>query len=373
MRKVITVRNILPRICLLALAGVFLAPAARATSVPVGVISYDVTGLGIAQLDIINFTGPNSSVFPDTTFPVTTSLPLSGLSLTISFASGPDEIFGPSYFTLAGDGLSFNGTALSTLSGQPSGLNGAIGATLTGSFSTTSIALNDGTTDTIDSSFSASISDPTGLTDGDFGVINATTTTGGGGTPVVPEPGTWSMVGTGIAALATGKVEILDLMLYMGLGAGAFAIVLGGSWILNALNLYSAALSIGVAVPKSRREFTTLVAGAAGTLLAFLQILDHFLTFLFYLSIVFVPIASIIIIDFFLLRPAAYAGAAINSIKPVETAALIAWAGGACVAVLGSAGYLRLTGIAAVDAMLVSALAYGASRWRPAATISESM
>jgi len=177
----------------------------------------------------------------------------------------------------------------------------------------------------------------------------------------------------GIAALATGKVEILDLMLFMGLGVGAFAIVLGGSWILNALNLYSAVLSIGVAVPQSRREITTLVAGVAGTLVAFLQILDHFLTFLFYLSIVFVPIASIIIVDFFLLRPAAYAGAAINSIKPVETTALIAWAGGACMAVLGSAGYLRLTGIAAVDAMLVSALAYGALRWRPAAAVSEPM
>ncbi|HEY2633912.1 MAG TPA: cytosine permease, partial [Steroidobacteraceae bacterium] len=150
----------------------------------------------------------------------------------------------------------------------------------------------------------------------------------------------------GVAALATGRVEILNLMLFMGLGAGAFAIVLGGSWILNALNLYSVALSIGVAVPRSRREITTLVAGLAGTLAAFLQILDHFLTFLFYLSIVFVPIASIIIVDFFLLRPAAYTGAALESIKPVETAALIAWAGGACVAVLGSAGVLRLTGIA---------------------------
>lgn len=181
-----------------------------------------------------------------------------------------------------------------------------------------------------------------------------------------------TMIG-GIAALATGKVEILDLMLFMGLGAGAFAIVLGGSWMLNALNLYSAVLSIGVALPQSRRQITTLVAGLAGTLLAFLQILDHFLTFLFYLSIVFVPIASIIIVDFFLFRPAAYAGAAINSIKPVETMALIAWAGGACVAVLGSAGYLRLTGIAAVDAMLVSALAYGALRWRPAAAVSESV
>ena len=143
----------------------------------------------------------------------------------------------------------------------------------------------------------------------------------------------------GLAALATGKVEILDLMLFMGLGAGAFIIVLGGSWILNALNLYSAALSIGVAVPQSRRGITTVVAGVAGTLVAFLQILDHFLTFLFYLSIVFVPIASIIIVDFFLVRPAAYAGAALNSIKPVEAAAL----------------------------------AYGALRWRPLAAYPESV
>jgi len=177
----------------------------------------------------------------------------------------------------------------------------------------------------------------------------------------------------GLAALATGKVEILDLMLFMGLGAGAFIIVLGGSWILNALNLYSAALSIGVAIPRSQRGITTVVAGLAGTLVAFLQILDHFLTFLFYLSIVFVPIASIIIVDFFLVRPAAYAGAALNSIKPVEAAALAAWAVGACVAVLGSQGYVRLTGIAAVDAMLVSAVAYGALRWRPATAVSESV
>jgi cytosine permease len=177
----------------------------------------------------------------------------------------------------------------------------------------------------------------------------------------------------GVAALATGKVEILDLMLFMGLGGGAFVIVLGGSWILNALNLYSAALSIGVAVPQSRREITTLVAGLAGSLLAFLQILDHFLTFLFYLSIVFVPIASIIIVDFFLFRPAAYTGAALNSIKPVEVAAVVAWGAGACIAVLGSAGYLRISGIAAIDAMVAAAVVYGALRWRPRAAASESL
>ena len=177
----------------------------------------------------------------------------------------------------------------------------------------------------------------------------------------------------GIAGLATGKTEILNLMLYMGLGAGAFAIVLGGSWILNALNLYSAALSIGVALPRSRRTVTTLVAGIAGTLLAFLQILDHFLVFLFYLSIVFVPVASILIIDFFVLRPHAYLGDGIRNIKSVEPGALIAWGLGALVAVLGSAGFVRLTGIAAVDALLAAAVAYLALRWRPLAALPESV
>ncbi len=175
----------------------------------------------------------------------------------------------------------------------------------------------------------------------------------------------------GVAALATGKVDMLDLMLSLGLGAGAFALVIGGSWILNALNLYSAALSIGVAVPRSHRTLTTVVAGVGGTLLAFLQILDHFLTFLFYLSIVFVPVASILIIDFFLLRPDAYTGEGIRSIKTVEGGALLAWGLGAIVAVLGSAGFLRLTGIAAVDALLASGAAFLALRWRPRAVASE--
>jgi cytosine permease len=171
----------------------------------------------------------------------------------------------------------------------------------------------------------------------------------------------------GLAGLAMGRVEILDLMLAMGLGAGAFAIVFGGSWVLNALNLYSAGLSVGAAVPGVRRDVATLVCGIAGTLVAFLQILDHFLTFLFYLSIVFVPVASIIVMDYFLIRRSDYLGSALATIKKVEPAALLAWGAGACVAVLGSAGYLRISGIAAVDAMVVAGVAYGALRWRPGA------
>lgn len=177
----------------------------------------------------------------------------------------------------------------------------------------------------------------------------------------------------GLAGLATGRTEILDLMLFMGLGWGAFAIVLGGSWVLNALNLYSAGLSVGAAAPAVRREFATLGCGLVGTLAAFLQILDHFLTFLFYLSIVFVPVASIIIIDFFFIRGADYLGPASGAVRKVEPAALMAWGAGACIAVLGSAGFLRISGIAAVDAMVVAGIVYGALRWRPRTLASERL
>lgn len=171
------------------------------------------------------------------------------------------------------------------------------------------------------------------------------------------------MIIGGLAALALHRTEMLDLMLAMGLGAAAFAIVIGGSWLLNALNLYSAALSVDAAVPRLSRSTTTLLCGALGTLAAFLNILDHFLTFLFYLSIVFVPVASVIVIDFFWLRRADYL-VGDGASRGIEPPALAAWAVGAGVALAGSAGLLRLTAVAAIDALLVTALLYVALRWR---------
>src|SRR5580700_6394563 len=107
-------------------------PIPVGTPIPVGYVSYDVTGADVAQFDIVNFTGPNASTPPDTTFPITTSLSLSDLSLTVNYAGGVSEVFGPSYFTLDADGLSFDGEQLSTLSGPPTGLFGAVDAVLSG-------------------------------------------------------------------------------------------------------------------------------------------------------------------------------------------------------------------------------------------------
>jgi cytosine permease len=164
----------------------------------------------------------------------------------------------------------------------------------------------------------------------------------------------------GLAGLATGHWEILNLMLFMGLGAGAFAIVFGGTWTINSLNLYSAVLSIEASTVARRRMLITIVSGILGTFVAFLNILDHFLTFLFYLSIIFVPIAGVLIVDFFLARRNAYLPEAHASIRTFEPRALASWATGAGAAVLGSQGFFTLTRIPALDAILIACVVHAA-------------
>lgn len=182
---------------LLAGGSFFLVVTAGASPITVGYVSYDVTGTNVAQFDIYNQTGPNSSIFPDQTFPVVNPVSLSSLNLIVDYAGGGTATFGSSYFTLSSDGLSFDGTPLSTLAGPPNGLFGADAATLTGNFSTTSFTLNDGSSATVNPGFSATITDSSGLSDGDFALITATPSSSGP-PPVVPEPGTWALVGTGL-------------------------------------------------------------------------------------------------------------------------------------------------------------------------------
>ena len=183
-------RTLISSLKYLSAVAIFTA-AANATNVPVGTINFDLTGLpGTATIDIANQTGPNSSAAPDTTFPVTTSVPLTGLSLTLNFTGGVSESFGSSYFTLASDGLSFDGSTISISTPVTS-------ATVTGTFADTAWTLNDGSTVSASPNFTATITDPTGtLANGDFSVVYGAT-----GTSVTPEPGTWLLLAVGFGGL----------------------------------------------------------------------------------------------------------------------------------------------------------------------------
>ena len=244
----------------LSLVGAALAPSAHADTVSVGYISFDVTAPNQAQFDIVGQSGANSS--GDSTFPVTTTVGLSDLSLVVSFASGPNEVFGSSYFTADSDGESYDGSLLSLLAPQPTGLEGAVKAVLTGSFSTSSFLLYNGTTISVDPTFTATITDLSGLTDGDFALITATTASTGPPS-AVPEPETFVMVGTGLAGLASLRRRrwmdrLRGLCTYKGTRSGAaFALVL-----LLVLPLAAHATSVS---PVKLNVLTSPTTGLAGT------------------------------------------------------------------------------------------------------------
>ena len=166
------------------------------------------------------------------------------------------------------------------------------------------------------------------------------------------------MIAGGVAADLLANDDFLEVLIVMGLSWAAFVIIIAGSWVLNTLNLYSTSLSIEATFPRTENRLLIVVLGAVGTVAAFLNILDYFLSFLFYLAIVFVPVAGVIAVDHFFARPSAYFEDRLAAERNVSPMALVAWAAGSIVALLGAEEVIRLSGVAAIDAMLVSAVSY---------------
>ncbi|MEO0466161.1 MAG: cytosine permease [Pseudomonadota bacterium] len=163
---------------------------------------------------------------------------------------------------------------------------------------------------------------------------------------------------------ATGETEVIDLMVNIGLGLGAFIIVIAGSWVLNSLNLYSAVLGIKATYPKVPTIGLTLLLGVVGIIAGALNLLDHFVTFIFYLSVIFVPVAGVLVVDYFLIRPGAYTIETLSKNAAINVKAFASWGAGAIMAVLMSEGVIAsITGMAALDAAILAALVYTPLSW----------
>lgn len=164
------------------------------------------------------------------------------------------------------------------------------------------------------------------------------------------------MFAGGVAGVLVPQGGMLQIMLHMGLGLLAFGLVFGGTWTVNALNLYSVILSAATVFParshQTSRPVLTLACGLLGTVLAFGGLLDHFIAFLFYLSIAFVPVAGIVTVDFFVLHALDHDSMVHAARRPVVWRAFVSWAAGTGISLLASAGVVTLTGIAACDAIL---------------------
>lgn len=171
----------------------------------------------------------------------------------------------------------------------------------------------------------------------------------------------------GAAALAgsvSGKTDILDIMLDLNLGIGAFLIVIGSSWVLNSLNLYSAILGTKATFPKLNSTWLAIGLGAIGVIAALMNLLDNFIPFLIFLSDIFIPVAGVIIIDALLIRRSDYHIDTLTHNRSFNGAALLAWAIGAGFALMISHEVIASpTTITSIDAIILAGLVYMALSW----------
>src|SRR3546814_18105139 len=86
----------------------------------------------------------------------------------------------------------------------------------------------------------------------------------------------------------------------MGFGLPALAMLVLSVWTINALNLYSAGLSMAATFPRLKPGTIIVIGGATGCLFALLGIINSFIPFLIALGLIIPPIAAIYVIDAFM-------------------------------------------------------------------------
>ena len=86
--------------------------------------------------------------------------------------------------------------------------------------------------------------------------------------------------------------------------------------------------------------------------------MDHFIPFLIYLSILFIPVGSIYITDFFLLKSQEYKMENLALQRPVSWEALFAWLLGSLISYATIEEIFFLTGSSTIDALLIPGAVY---------------
>lgn len=166
------------------------------------------------------------------------------------------------------------------------------------------------------------------------------------------------MVVSALIALATGQTDIMQLVVDLGLGAPALIMLLLSVWTINALNLYSAGLSMAATFPRVRQWMFTIAGGAVGCAFALLGIIDSFIPFLVTLGLVIPPIAAIYVIDSLVLFRGKSDDHSSVEPAPIRWKAIAVWLGSVAITLPMTSTGTTLTTVPALDATILAAGAY---------------
>ncbi len=166
------------------------------------------------------------------------------------------------------------------------------------------------------------------------------------------------MIVSALIALVTLKTDIMQLVVGLGFGAPALLMLLLSVWTINALNLYSASLSMSATFPNVRGIVFTVAGGAIGCIFALMGIINSFIPFLVTLGLIIPPIAAIYVIDGFNTFRSRTSETDRPDAPPFRWLAITVWLGSLAITLPATAAGLTLTTVPALDATILAALAY---------------
>lgn len=165
------------------------------------------------------------------------------------------------------------------------------------------------------------------------------------------------LIGAYLTAASQEK-DFVKLMLTAGWGLAAVLIIVLTCWIHMNSCLYSASLNLAAIIPRIPKWKLTMVAGLAGTCIALLGIVDHYVPFLIVLSVVLPPIASVFAADY-LLRENLYRTGQFQGLDRFRVTAAVALFAGILTGFMTTPsgqiglGLFNLTYLPAIDSFLV--------------------
>jgi cytosine permease len=173
-----------------------------------------------------------------------------------------------------------------------------------------------------------------------------------------------------LAAIPTarcGAADLIGVMVMVGIGLPALALLVLGAWIDASACLYSGSLSLTNQVKRLELPWVTACSAAIGCVIALLHAETIFMPFLAILGIAFPPVAAVIILHTLTSRSMDERGGALPVLRPV---ALLSWALGSASGYLTAHDYFTVTGIASIDSIVITAavwlLGMAVSRRTPA-------
>jgi cytosine permease len=164
----------------------------------------------------------------------------------------------------------------------------------------------------------------------------------------------FSMLIAVFPALATGLLDPMAYMIMLGVVFSAFIILVFATWTTNSVNLYSTTLAVAVILPKLSEWKLMIFCGIFGTAMAVAGLADYFITFLEWLGVIVPPIAGVYLTDYFLLKRTAFDLDMLEKVEDYDKAALVAWVTATFVSVLAFWFEVSMTGIASLDALLIT-------------------